>query len=292
MKSDTSATTLLLDQLSRNSSPYQDPMTRVNWNELDTDSYWLPEPALSLYGVPEFMDCPQQQRIRLSQYEFLHLLEVGLWLEGLFIAQLGRGLRRHQASFSLAAYHLHELREEAGHSLMFMELMRRSGLTRVPLDGRRLRWLDRIGRHVSADSLLFQALTLIGEEVPDRMNRFILRQRQSLCPAVVEIIRLHTIDESRHIAHAKNRVSVALRSAGGLARLATRFLLPRLFRHFVQLVYFPGPGVYQRAGFAPGRCWADVARHNPRRHRFIEQQLESSLRVLKQQGYALHWRRP
>jgi len=292
MKSDTSTTSLLLEQLSRNSTPYHDPLSRVDWEALDIDSYWLPEQALSLYGVQEFMDCPPQQRMRLSQLEFLHLLEVALWLEGLFMTQLCQGLRVHHGLYSRSVYHLHELREEAGHSLMFLELMYRCGLGRVPIDVGRLRWLDRIGRHVGADSLLFWALTLIGEEVPDRMNRYILRHGQSLCPAVVDIIRLHTIDESRHIAHAKNRVATIMESPGRVAKAIARNLLPHLFRCFVRTVYFPTPILYERAGLMPGRSWAVLAWQNVQRHQFIEQQLSSSLRTLKQQGIDLQWPQP
>lgn len=290
MKSDSSISTLLLDQLSRNSMPYQDPLTRVHWDSLNTSHFWLPETALSLYGVPEFMASPLEQRMRLSQYEFLHLLELGLWLEGLFIMQLCQGLRRQPGSASSDVYHLHELREEVGHSLLFMTLMQRCGLERPGFDARRLRGLDFIGRHASMNSLLFWALTLMAEEIPDRMNRLIIRHGQSLNPAIVEIARLHTIDESRHITHAKNRLALMLNASGYLKKWTARRVLPPLFRRFVRTVYFPSHTIYECAGLMPGHSWAEIAWQNPHRHQFIAQQLESGLRVLKDQGIALHWK--
>ncbi len=41
----------LIRQLSDNSGPYRDPLSAIDWTRLDSASFWLPEPALSLYGL-------------------------------------------------------------------------------------------------------------------------------------------------------------------------------------------------------------------------------------------------
>ena len=67
----------ILEQLNQHHI-YQDPVKRVNWLRLCLDDYWLPEEALSLYGVSEFMVLPPEQRKAVSQFEYLHLLEANV----------------------------------------------------------------------------------------------------------------------------------------------------------------------------------------------------------------------
>ena len=121
----------LLEQLSINSDPYHDPLARLDWAAFNCDDYWLPEDALSLYGLPEYQALSDAARRRLSQYEFIGFIQAGLWLEGIFIERLGRALKDSALAAEQAIY-LHEIREEAGHSLMFLKLMERSGLPLPP----------------------------------------------------------------------------------------------------------------------------------------------------------------
>ena len=88
------ADTALLRQLSGNGVPYRDPLTLVDWTALDPDSYWLPETALSLYGLPEYGTLSDAVRRRISQYEFINVMQCGLWLEGVFLQRLARWLHR------------------------------------------------------------------------------------------------------------------------------------------------------------------------------------------------------
>src|SRR6266496_3019079 len=108
-------------------APYLDPLARIDWSGVDRDCWWLPPQALSLAGVPEFETLPLDHRRRLSHYEYAHLLEIGLWLEALFVERLAR-LARGTTDFERRSRYLLEIREEAGHSLMFLELIRRSGV--------------------------------------------------------------------------------------------------------------------------------------------------------------------
>ena len=64
---------------------YEDPLTRIDWNAIDTDCWWLPPDALSLAGVPEFEALPASVRRRVSHVEYAHLLQAGLWLESVFM---------------------------------------------------------------------------------------------------------------------------------------------------------------------------------------------------------------
>ena len=102
----------ILEQLSQHQI-YQDPIKRVNWLRLSLDDFWLPEEALSLYGVSEFMVLSDEQRKALSHFEYLHFLEANVWLEGLFMERLARSASYARKNIALLKYHLNELREEA-----------------------------------------------------------------------------------------------------------------------------------------------------------------------------------
>src|SRR5512146_2802550 len=107
--------------------PSDSPLERSDWDAVDRECWWLPPDALSLAGVAEFEALPLVTRRRLSHREFAHLTEAGLWLEAVFLQRLA-ALAWHTRDAALRARYLEEIREEAGHSLIFLELLRRSGV--------------------------------------------------------------------------------------------------------------------------------------------------------------------
>ncbi|MDE2089477.1 MAG: diiron oxygenase [Gammaproteobacteria bacterium] len=285
-----STSTGLLEQLSRNSTPYHDPLSTVGWDDLDRKSFWLPEPAVSLYGVESYMALPVERRRILSHYEFLNFIAAGLWLEGVFMERISRSLRRPPDDLARGAYRLHELREEAGHSLMFLELMRRTAMTLPSRRFWRFNLGNVLGRYAPLQSAAFWAAVLIGEEVPDRMNRYIRKYRDQICPAIYDMVSAHVIDEARHIAHARDTLEGKLQTLPGWRLALYRPVIETAFRQFVAAFYFPGPEVYELAGLKPGTRWAKAARANPHRIRFVDDNVGSTLRALKEKGIALDWK--
>lgn len=289
MKENNPNTSVLLEQLSLNSTPYQDPLGRINWESLEQDMFWLPEPAISLYGLNEYESLPVAQRRALSQYEFLHFIEAGVWLESLFIERMSRELR-HRYRHSQHIYILHELREELGHLLMYNELMRRCGLILPNSRFHNLAFFRYLSKIVDFDSSLFWSLALIGEEVSDRLNRFIRKNAQSICPAIYDIVSIHIMDEARHIAHSREILEHRLKFSHSLQR---KFLFPfvnSMFRQFVRSFYFPPARVYELAGLTPAKRWAKKAQSNAHRLQFVDECINTTLHVLREHNIYLHWR--
>jgi hypothetical protein len=280
----------LLEQLNRNSTPYHDPLARVDWDSFDTRQFWLPEPAVSLYGLPAYHALPRQRRRALSQYELISFISAGLWLEAIFMERVARSLHRCRGELAELAYRLHELREEAGHSLMFLEVLRRSGLAEPPVRFHGLSIANLLGRYAPFESLGFSVAVLISEEVPDRMNRFVRRHRAEICPAVYEMVRIHVIDEARHIAHARSVLDARLPHLRRWQAHLLRPLLNAALREFVRAFYFPSARVYELAGLTPGRHWAALARANPQRLAFVDDGTRPTLRLLREHGLDLTWR--
>lgn len=280
----------LVAQLSRNSTPYIDPLSRIDWDSLSHDSWWLPEEAISLYGVPEYMALPEKQRRQLSHYEFLHLTEAGLWLEAIFMERISCSVKNSKGNTAKLIYHLHELREEAGHSLMFLELIQRSGLQRPPTEFYRMRFANWLARYMPFESAIFWMAVQIGEEIPDRMNRFIRTHADGLCQTTYDITKIHIIEEARHIAHAKEMVAHALRVMPAWQRRIFSLATKKLFRQFVSAFYYPQAGMYELAGLTPGHDWAKMAKNNPRRKQFVDACLQTALKELREQRLIMDWK--
>lgn len=281
----------LAEQLSRTSTPYRDPLARIAWERLDMQTPWLPPAAVSLYGLPEYDALPEPTRVRLSQYEFLNFVGAGLWLEGLFMERIARAMNRPDLPRHALRYRLHELREEAGHSLMFLELMDRCRLPLPRRRGPRFRLARLFGRYAPMESAAFWMAVVIGEEAPDRMNRFIRRHAGQVCPVVVALSTAHVVDEARHITYAREILQSRLKTMPAWRRALLLPLMRKLFRQFVDFFYYPDAEVYELAGLAPGRRWMQRARANPQRAEFVCQCLEPTMRLFARSGFVLSCRK-
>ena len=275
-----------LKHLSSNSAHYRDPLTVLPWHALSLQDFWLPPTALSLAGVPKFEAQPTLLQQRLSQYEFMHFIQAGLWLEGIFIARLGGGLQQTAAQDELA-YNLHEIREEAGHSLMFLKLMEQSALY-LPSSAFRRPWLAQVlSRYATERSSLFWLAAVIGEEIPDWLNRLVQKQSAEVNPLIAQMCRLHIIDEARHIARSRRSLDHRLAELPAWRRRLLKPIANTLLRQFVRTFYLPSPEIYELAGLSPGRRWQHLALHNPSRQALIAQCTQPTLQRLAQSGLVL-----
>ena len=276
----------LLRQLAVNSQPYRDPLTQLPWDALSLDDFWLPPSALSLTGLPAFERQPQAIQRRLSQYEFVNFIQAGLWLEEIFIARLSRSPQKNK-SLEEYAYDLHEMREEAGHSLMFLKLMAQSGL-HLPIGSFHRPWLtDFLGRHAPAESTLFWLAVVIGEDIPDRLNRFVRTHGDAVNPLIKDMCRLHIIDEARHIARARSALEQRLTHTSALTRTLLTPLVRTLIAQFVRTFYLPRAEVFELVGLRPGHEWRARARSNLARIEFVTQNIRPTLNLLARHGFAM-----
>lgn len=277
----------LLRQLTSNSEPYRDPLGRIDWSELDAAPYWLPPPALSLSGVPQFEELPEAVKARLSRYELIGVLRAGLWFEGLFMERLSYHLGRAR-DLPERAYLLHQIREEAGHSLMFLHLMEKSALILPALRQPSFGWAELLARSLPVGSTPFWLAVLIGEEASDRLNRYVRQQADCVSPVVKQMCTLHVIDEARHIAYARKALEARLGTMGALKRRSLSRLAGFLFRQAVEALYYPAADLYELAGLAPGSRWRSLARANPVRREFVAERLAPTMRLLQGYGFRVH----
>ncbi len=265
---------------------YDDPIARIDWQAVDRDCWWLPPAALSLASVPQFEALPLAARRRLSHVEYVHLLETGLWLESLFMARLAQ-LAHRSSDVARRARFLHEVREEAGHSLMFVELLHRSGFGVQSRRGIGVRAVDALGGLLPTGSALFWALVVIGEELPDRLNRVLQRgvEDVTLSAVVYRIAHIHTRDEAAHAAYARVQCEEAARECPLWQRASLAPLLSFAIDLFARYVYFPPVGVYERAGLTPATAWRARALANPVRRAHAGDMLRPTVAFLRRTGW-------
>ncbi|MHB8472609.1 MAG: diiron oxygenase [Gammaproteobacteria bacterium] len=279
----------LVEQLSRNSRPYRDPLTRIDWERFDHDSYWLPKTALSLHGVAAFAALPDERQRALSQQEYLHVISLHAWLKSLFIEKSRGVLTRPTANTALSRYRLHELREHAGHALMVFELLKRNGSTPYHMPAARSRTLEFLTRLATPESTVYQLLALMGAELPDRLHRIVRQHRAEICPAVYDMVNILVIDATRHITQARDALEETRHRLSSKCLPWQRAVARFIFRRIVSLLFYPPADVYERAGLKPGSEWLRAAAANLERRRFINNCIAPTRRLLAQSGFEVDW---
>ena len=279
----------LLRQLSANSDPYRDPLTVLDWRSLSLEHYWLPPEALSLHGLAEFDALSEAAKIRLSQYEMLGHAQASVAFERIFLELAASRLADARQSAEYA-YLLHELREDAGHSLMFLKLGTASGLS-LP------NWraaLPRIARPASRAVLngpVYWSMMVIGEDVPDKLNRFVRRQAcAKLSPLIRQMMTLHMVDAARHIAYARQRLETAMAHRRKVSVRLYGVVINRLFNRFVRAHFWPCAEVYEKAGLGDGAAWRRLALASAPRREFVLRLVAPVMRLLANYGIGLKLR--
>lgn len=289
MSDPSSSVSPLVAALNAASERYRDPLATLPWERLSLERYWLPRGLLSLAGVEDFDRLPEAVHLRLSHHEFLHYARVGLWLEGVFMARLSRELAALYPGPDYAL-RLHGLREEAGHGVMFLHLSAVSGVE-FPKEWRPPRLLDWLGRHLPGAGVLFRLAVVLGEALPDAVNRSVVAENR-VDELIVSLVKLHRRDEARHLAAAWEKLAEALAGASPRARWVVSCLASLLLKAFTDALFLPPAAVYGAAGLHPGAWWRAQAANNPERLARVRAWVSPTLALLAEHGVKLELPRP
>jgi hypothetical protein len=118
-------------------------------------------------------------------------------------------------------YCYHEVIEEAQHSLIFREFVRRTGMDVRPprILGVADRQVVGFGRRFPE---LFFFFVLAGEDPIDYVQRQMLQRGGELHPLVERISRIHITEEARHMAFARHYLRRTVPRLGGVKRFVLR----------------------------------------------------------------------
>jgi hypothetical protein len=141
-------------------------------------------------------------------------------------------------------YAYHELIEEAQHSLMFSEFLRRAKLAATlhtpPLPARLAPIRDRIPGSARWFPELFFVFVLAGEDPIDHVQRAALASRRELHPLLRRIISIHVTEEARHVAFARSYLAEHVPALSPARRRALAVAAPVILAIMARMILTPG----------------------------------------------------
>lgn len=204
------------------------------------DPRWERSGDDALGGTDWYRSLPAPTRARLGLHLIARQLKVGVQFENI----LSRGLLALASTLPDGApelrYAYHEVIEEAQHSLMFMELVRRAGLPVVGISGLRWRLAQRVPDLGRTFPELFLLHVLAGEAPIDLVQRRELETNPRMHPLLERVVRIHVTEEARHLSFATSSLREWVPRLGRLRAAHLRIAAPIVLGQTAgQMIHLP-----------------------------------------------------
>ena len=273
-----------LDRIAKHGRYYNDPIIAIDWQVADAERPWLPKGLLLGPNAEAAME--DDQFVALSRAEYTRLCAAGLWLEGLLINRVtGSGLIGLETEE--ARVMLQEIREETGHSLMFLEMIDRAGHDDRPrLAGTSL--LNTIAKRLRIETAEFWAMVFIGETVTDTFAMKALKLSKPaddpICPLAEQVLALHHREEARHIAAARQFLAARISRMSRHRRWIFARSLRWLLNLFLEATMYPSLESLRRAGITDADNLVQRLRLNPWRQEVAAACAAPAVSLLTREG--------
>lgn len=212
-------------RLKASAEKYYDPEVEIDWDAPPMPGMpWLSEGRASLVGSRLWDNLTAEQRREFGRQQLGTVLTVGIWFEAALGVFLYHDLMVSPVASNRSRYLLTEISEEARHSTMFARVIDKmsedgSPIT-YPLPRAARGLLPLLSSLLPVGTTMFTA-TLMAEEVFDRLQREGMND-PALQPHARAAMRIHVIEEARHVAFAKEEIVRGYRNAGPLGRFMAR----------------------------------------------------------------------
>ena len=225
---------------------------------------------------------PPEVQQRVGLHRICSAFKVGMQFENL----LQRGLLSYAFRLPNGSpeyrYLHHEIIEESQHSLMFQELVNRSGM---PVHGMPL-WLRFTATTIVPvfQRLLpeqFFILVLGGEDPVDYLQRRQLREGTTH-PLIEQIMKIHVTEEARHIAFARTYLKDLVPRLGRFRRLMLSIRTPLVLWIMAPLMVDPSNELHRAHG-VPKEVLRE-ARRSPAGHQLRKESVAKLRRLCRDLG--------
>jgi hypothetical protein len=225
------------------------PYTDIDWEAPEfavsqSDPRWVLSAVDPLGRHAWYQAQPLDRQIAIGMWRQANIAKVSLHLENILI----RGLMQYSFWVPNGSpeyrYCVHESIEECNHTLMFQELVNRTGVD-VPGMPRWLRWISPLVP-LCAGPLpgTFFFGVLAGEVPIDYLQTNVLREDRPVHPIMGNVMTVHVAEEARHIAFAheylRKRVPRMLRRS----RFFLSLYVPILMRVLGYAIFVPARGFF------------------------------------------------
>ena len=234
--------------LKSTANKFYDGEVDIEWDAPVVDGMrWMPEHRISLYRTKLWDKLTEEQRRELGRHEIVSILSFGIYAEGILSANLlrvfGKGTFSDHSMYSIA-----EVGEESRHSIMFGKLIEKSGLKPYTMPKAGL-LVSKIAQFLPLGPASYGG-TLLIEEVLDRAQRE-AQNDPEMQPHLRQMMRIHVIEESRHITYAREEMVRAMESTNRVNRAIHRLILATVANFtYIALI---NPRVYRSVGINPIR---------------------------------------
>ncbi len=224
----------------------------IDWDApVDPDKAWLTERRGTLYGTRLWNRLSREEQLTLGRAEAVAVLSYGIVAEqGLCQNLLRTVFAARDWTSPEMLYALSEVGEETRHSTMFGRLVNKAEMPAWPAPAP-LNWALRLMGYVPHGPMIY-AITLIVEEILDRVQREACKD-ENVQPHVRQMMRIHILEEARHITYARTELAGAIARCGRLSLAVNRVLVA-----FLVLIVMPtliDPRAYESVGISPTRGW-------------------------------------
>jgi hypothetical protein len=178
-------------------------------------------------------------------------MKVGLQFENVLTRGLLEFALREPDHSPAFRYAYHEVIEESQHTLMFQEFINRAGVSVRGLTGFHAfmaRWVPQLGRSFPE---MFFMFVLAGEGPIDFVQRRELARTKERHPLVERIMRIHVLEEARHICFAESFLRERVPKLSAWSMFHLRLRTPLVLWQMAKLMMEPPPAIVARFGIPP-----------------------------------------
>jgi hypothetical protein len=256
-----------------------DPEIEIDWAApFEPGRGFMLERRSSLYGTPLWHELSPDQRLELGKHEAASVASTGIWLESILMRILAKLAYQGDPMSRHIQYALTELGEECRHSTMFARMIERMGTPHYGPPAR-IKALGNLLPALARGPAMWAAI-LIGEEIPDRIQREQAND-DSIQPLMRMVNRIHIVEEARHISFARAELPRAVAAASRAELLSDRAVISR-FALIVSRSLI-NPQVYRSVGLEP-RMARRVALANPYHRDSLRYSAEKLVPFLSENG--------
>jgi hypothetical protein len=200
-----------------------DPAHEVDWETpLDTAHHGASPEWCTLYGTRYWGELTPEQQRELTRQESASVASTGIWFEMILQQMVLRDFYAKDPTDPAFQWALTEIADECRHSIMFARGVAKLG-ARPYRPKRHVVELGRAFKALAGGEAAYAAI-LVAEEVLDVMQRDWMRDER-VAPFVRTINNIHVVEESRHMAFARDEVRERMAGTGALRRQVNAFVI-------------------------------------------------------------------
>lgn len=237
-----------------------DPLTAIDWDApLATDRFFMQPKRVTLYGTPTWERLTHEQQVELSKHEVASMMHLGIWFEVILMNLLTRHVYDLDPKSKHVQYAFTEIADECRHSTMFGMALEKFGAPDYSPPAKIMKAGKMMLRMPTGPATW--AAILLGEELIDTLQREGMRDN-TIQPIMRDIVRIHVIEEARHVRYAREELARQTAELKGAALQRERVRVA--VTASVIATNFISPKVYRSIGLDPVTGAAE-ARNNPHR---------------------------